>query len=192
MRDHPRTPRVFRWVPFYCEENVFHLCREPLLEGRPRAVAFISNPAGAVAMWNQRAARQPGEAILWDYHVVLLVQEPWEVWDLDTTLGLPVPAAEYLARSFHRGLPAELMPRFRVVDAAGFLETFASDRTHMRSPDGTYQSPPPPWPPIGVPDREPNLMRFVNMTEPFVGELLDLAQLSARVSDGRSGSTCMR
>jgi hypothetical protein len=33
------------------------------------------------------------------------------------------------------------------------------------------------------PGVEPNLMRFVDMTEPFVGEVLDLRGLLAHVSD---------
>ena len=170
-----------RYAPFYCEENVFHLAGEPLLAGRPRRVVFVSNAARRVAMWEQRAAGGPGQAMLWDYHVVLLAAYPWEVWDLDTLLGFPVPAGEYLDASFRAGLREAYMPRFRVVDADLFVATFASDRSHMRRRDGRWKKPPPPWPPIGAPGAEANLMRFVDVTAPFLGEVMDLEGLRAEV-----------
>jgi hypothetical protein len=111
---------------------------------------------------------------------VLLVAEPWEIWDLDTLLGFPVPARAYLRGSFHPGLPEEYHPRFRLVEAEILASTFASDRSHMMR-GGRYRKPPPPWPAIGVPARTSNLMRFVDVTAPFVGEVLDLADLWARV-----------
>jgi hypothetical protein len=74
------------------------------------------------------------------------------------------------------------MPRFRVVDAEAFVASFASDRSHMRRRDGGFREPPPPWPPIGAPGAAPNLMRFVDVTAPFAGEVLDLEALGARVA----------
>jgi hypothetical protein len=175
----------FLYQPFYCEENVHQLCRDPLFAGRRCDVVFISNPDRTCVMWHQRAARRPGGHLFWDYHVVLLtLADGWEVWDLDTTLGLPVPADEYLAGSFRDGIAPELMPRFRIVDAALFVQTFASDRAHMRLPGGAFRKPPPPWPPIGPPGAPSNLMRFVDMEQPFLGEVLDLAALRARVAGG--------
>jgi len=171
-----------RYQPFYCEENVYHLCREPLFAGRRAEVVFISNPGRAVVMWHQRAARRPGSPLFWDYHVVLLADAPWEVWDLDTTLGLPVPAADYLAQSFRDGLPEEIMPRFRVIEAGLFASTFASDRAHMRRSGGAYKRPPPPLPPIGPPGAASNLMAFVDVEQPFAGEVMALAALRARVA----------
>jgi protein N-terminal glutamine amidohydrolase len=171
------------YQPYYCEENIYHLARDPLVADRPREVVFISNERRACATWHQRAVARPGWPILWDYHVVLLCAAPWEVWDLDTTLGLPVPAATYLRHTFRPGVPEDVEPRFRVVGAADFARTFASDRAHMRTRSGRFRKPPPPWPAILPPGVEPNLMRFVDMTEPFVGEVLDLRGLLAHVSD---------
>jgi hypothetical protein len=177
----PRPRPPFRHQPYYCEENVWHLSQEPLLAGRPRTVVFIASPMGACPMWNQRAGK--GKPIVWDYHVVLLVADPWEVWDLDTTLGLPLPALEYLALSFHPSVPAPFQPRFRLVDADLFRETFASDRAHMRAPDGGFQKPPPPWPPILAPGTPPNLLSFIDIQAPFLGEVLDLPALRARLDE---------
>jgi hypothetical protein len=171
------------YQPYYCEENVFHLAREPVVAGRRREVVFISNEGRSCAVWHQRAAARPGWPILWDYHVVLLCAAPWEVWDLDTTLGMPVPAADYLRRSFRAGIPAELMPRFRVVAADAFGRTFSSDRSHMRTPSGRYKKKPPPWPAIAPPGAAPNLLSFVDMGAPFLGEVLDLPGMLALVAD---------
>lgn len=37
---------------------------------------------------------------------------------------------------------------FRVIPAEEFLQTFASDRSHMLTPDGHWMAPPPTYPPI--------------------------------------------
>lgn len=37
---------------------------------------------------------------------------------------------------------------FRVIPAEEFLQTFASDRSHMLTPEGHWMSPPPTYPPI--------------------------------------------
>jgi hypothetical protein len=120
---------------------------------------------------------------LWDYHVVLLCAEPWEVWDFDSTLGMPCPAIHYLRRTFRREAGEDLAPRFRVVDADLFAARFASDRSHMRTSNGSYMKDPPPWPPIGAPGTASNLSSFVDMTEPFLGDVMDLGGLLVRIAD---------
>ncbi len=170
----------FRHQPYYCEENVWQLCAHPALSGRRVDVVFVSNPARQVAMWHQRAAPR-GEVIVWDYHVFAIAHDPSEVWDLDTDLGAPVAALDYLAASFRAGVDRVHAPRFRVVEAAEFVGVFASDRSHMRDRRGVFVKEPPPWPPIGAPGAASNLMDFVDTEADFVGELLDLEALGARL-----------
>ncbi|MDC3957593.1 hypothetical protein KEG38_27290 [Polyangium jinanense] len=177
-REQTRAPRLLR-QPFYCEENVWHLCQEPALVDKRRDVVFISNAERACPMWSQKAGR--GKPIVWDYHVVLLVRDPPEIWDVDCTFGVPLPAMEWLRGSFHPGVPPPYLPSFRVVPADLFARTFASDRSHMRLPDGTFRKPPPPWPPVGAESVPSNLMSFVDVTRPFHGEVLSLAAFAARV-----------
>lgn len=177
----------FRHHPFYCEENVFHLCSHEALGERPRSAVFVSGALGGFVMWHQRAARRPGAPLFWDYHVILLVEDPWEIWDLDSTLGLPVPAAHYLERSFRADVPPEIAPRFRVVPAAELLRTLASDRSHMRRPDGTFDRPPPPWPPISAPERGSNLRRFIDTGDAFLGERTSLEGLIERTRGAEAG-----
>lgn len=177
-------PEDVLYQPFYCEENVFHLCQHPVLGERPRYGVFVSGRLGGCVMWHQRAARRPPGPLFWDYHVIVLAEDPWEVWDLDSTLGCPVPAAEYLRQSFRDGLPPDLAPIFRVVPAAELVATLASDRSHMRDEHGRFERPPPPWPPVSEPERGSNLMRFVDMSAAFAGEVLSLGELRERVARG--------
>ncbi len=174
-------PAGFRHQPFYCEENVFHLCSHPALGARPRSAVFVSGALGGFVMWHQRAARSPAAPLFWDYHVIVLAEEPWEVWDLDSTLGFPVPALAYLERSFRLDLPEDLAPLFRVVTARDVARTLVSDRSHMRRPDGRFERPPPPWPLISPPERGSNLRRFIDMEDPIAGEVTSLAGLIERV-----------
>lgn len=170
---------ALRYQPYYCEENVWWLCAEPALAGRARRVAFVSNPGRSVLLAHQRAGGSDG-VVVWDYHVVCLVRgaEGWEVWDLDSTLGLPVPAGAYIDLTFPPDVPPVLRPRFRIIDADRYRAGLRTDRSHMRDEAGHFLQPPPPWdPPGGAPS---NLMRFVDMDDGFEGEVVDLDTLRRR------------
>jgi protein N-terminal glutamine amidohydrolase len=143
-------------------------------------VALITNEAKACAVWNQRAAPRPELPVLWDYHVVAFARgDRWMAWDADSLLEMPVPADEYLRQTF-LPVPAELMPRFRVLDGADYAAAFSSDRAHMRNPDGSYREPPPPWPPIVKPGR-PSFTAWLDLEAPGPGEVMDLPALAARL-----------
>jgi hypothetical protein len=72
---------------------------------------------------------------------------------------------------------SEHAPQFRVVDADALLARFGSDRSHMRTHDGRYLHPPPPWPPPAAPIGESNLLRFIDMTDDIAGHVASLADL---------------
>lgn len=174
------APPSFRYASCYCEENVWHLCADPGVEGSTRAAVFISNAARRVAVGCQRAAPEPGVPIVWDYHVVLAAHGPrgWAIWDLDSTLGAPVPLSVYLRASFGypQGFEEPFAARFRVVEGSRYRESLCTDRSHMRDEDGRLRMPAPPWPAIG---EGTNLMRFVDMDEDFEGEVVELAEVPA-------------
>lgn len=179
-------PLTHYW-PRYCEENVWFLC-DALLEagGADEAlVLVVTNAAHRVAMFRQRAARRPDGLIVWDYHVVLAVRDDlhWQIVDADTTLPRPCAAAEYLDTSFPPLIDAaaHLRPMFRVTDAAAYHAALGSDRRHMRDPLGDWLSAPPPWPEIG--DGH-NLDRFLDVEDPFIGDVLDLEGLRDRIGAG--------
>jgi len=139
-------------------------------------VVFISNAARKVAVRRQAAGR--GEPVVWDYHVVLIGGR--KVWDPDSTLGLPVDVDLWIRESFLPLVPG-FEPRFRIVDAATYRSTFASDRSHMLDRNGKPLKPAPDWPTIG---KGMNLMEFVDLEQSFVGKIADLESL-ARLTDPR-------
>ncbi len=140
--------------PFYCEESAWRLLAATSLVTDPAAEAvLVANRGGRVACWGSRAAGppppddHPGEAVLWDYHVVVAEPAAGRVWDPDAWRGPVMPLAVWLATTF---LAPELVraryhPRFRLVPRALWVEGLASDRRHMRDRRGRWLRPPPPW-----------------------------------------------
>uniref|UniRef100_A0A674NPL9 Protein N-terminal glutamine amidohydrolase n=1 Tax=Takifugu rubripes TaxID=31033 RepID=A0A674NPL9_TAKRU len=160
----------------YCEENVWKLCefvREqqtaPLEE---LSVVFISNDNRTVPLWKQKSGcgDQP---VIWDYHVILLqasLESDTQVYDLDSELSFPCSLELYASQALRsdHSLRPMYHRKFRVIPAEIFLMNFASDRSHMRNPDGTWKMPPPPYPPIRTAESQMNLETFINMN-PAVG-----------------------
>lgn len=166
---------TYDYQAFFCEENIWRLCRHPQLTGFDKRVVFVSNPARRCPVWLMRA-REQDEPVIWDYHVFLLVRQPdWRVWDLDSLLGLAVPVLDYLSQSF-RLLPGALAPWFRVVGSELFLDAFRSDRQHMRRGEH-WLAEPPSWP-APSPEGEHNLEQWIEMEQPFFGEVYDLVGLA--------------
>lgn len=175
--------RAHRYCPYYCEENVWHLCTDAGVVGEPRAAIVISNPTRTVAVACQRAAPRPELPVVWDYHVVLAARGPegFAIWDLDSTLGMPVPLLHYLRASlaWPHGYAPPHEARLRVLAADCYRRVLATDRSHMRDAQGRYRVPPPPWPAIGT---GTTLMRLVDMHDPIAGEVVDLAGLPAALA----------
>lgn len=177
--------------PLYCEENIWRLCRQPAFATPSCRVLLITNPRRTVPMLHQRAA-PVGQPTLWDYHVVHLdLGPPARILDLDTALaevGTALPALEWLQRSFPwETLPADLEPRFRVVDAAEFARRLGSDRSHMKGADGHWLAPPPPWaPPTPGTAVEPiPLHRYLDVEDPQTGVWLDRTGLVVVIRPSR-------
>ena len=163
-------------MPFFCEENVWRLCLEAPAAWDLHAV-IITNAAHTVAMWEQRAARI--DPIIWDYHVVAVTRCPAAaVLDVDARVHTVRPLNEWLEASFRADLRADVMPRFRVMPAAVYAEVLASDRRHMRHPDGLPTKPFPPWPPPH-PERPGTLMRLIDIEDDIAGVIVDIAGLAA-------------
>ena len=137
------------YAALYCEENVWHLAQRADLDDREKWVAIITNPSRTCAIWAQRSAPAPEQAVVWDYHVVLIAAEADGpvVYDLDSALLFPTPVRQYTDRAF-RPVPPRYTPWFRVLEAEHYCAAFTSDRSHMRDPQGRWLAPPPHWPPI--------------------------------------------
>jgi hypothetical protein len=167
-----------RYQPFYCEENVYHLCVDPCVRGEPRAVVWLTNRAQELGMAWQKAASSEDEIVVWDYHVMLLSRQKqrWRVWDPDSRLRFGLGLTRYLEATFPSQLPARLAPCFRLVPAPEYRIEFASDRRHMRHPSGGWRHPPPPWPKIG---QGHTLPRFLALGGERPGVVTDLGGLKS-------------
>lgn len=138
------------YQPFWCEENIWQLTIDPLVGAGERQVLLITGASGHVECWNQRVAGPPGAMMQWDYHVALAVRgtDLWQLWDLDTHLGCPVPAQQWLSGTFPcpERVATRLQPRFLLIPADEWRNGLRSDRQHMRTASGAWSQPPPPWP----------------------------------------------
>jgi hypothetical protein len=142
----------FLHQPFWCEENVWHLAQHAATQAPEQLVLVLTGASAQVACWHQKAG-DAGRPILWDYHVVLATRTDargWQVWDLDSRVGAPVTAREWLQATFPAAdrVPRAYRPRFAVIPADHYLRCFGSDRGHMREADGSWMQTPPPWPAI--------------------------------------------
>ena len=101
----------------------------------------------------------------------------WTIYDPDSVLPGGVTLARWIEVSFGRPprLGQAFAPRFRVIEAEAFREGFASDRSHMRRPDGSDRSPPPPWPAIG--GEGTNLWDHVDVSRDGPGRIARLDDL---------------
>ena len=154
----------------YCEENIWFLAQRREFTSNIKTVLFISNFDQQCQFYNQQAGRLG--SIIWDYHVVLIVED-W-VWDLDTCLPLPVPRLEYLEKTFSETTEERLFPLFKCVPAEVYIREFASDRSHMLEDNQEFIHPPPPWPCIRG-NKLPNLPQFINMKDETLGPVYSLA-----------------
>ncbi|EEF32754.1 protein N-terminal glutamine amidohydrolase [Ricinus communis] len=152
----------FDHTPFYCEENVYFVCKKLCQNGMADAegsdlfVAFISNEKKQVPLWHQKASKRADGVILWDYHVICIQRkrDGHLVWDLDSSLPFPSPLALYVSESIRPDfkLFSDYQRFFRVVHAPLFLRYFASDRRHMRDSSGNWIAQPPAYEPIVAKD----------------------------------------
>ena len=166
------------YQPYYCEENIRCLIDHPDFSALETRVIFMTNRNRTCAVACMKLA-PPGELVIWDYHCILatLGDSPL-IFDSDTRLGFGVPVDSYLAASFPLTGPADLLPRFRVLEGADYRAHFASDRSHMRTADGLWLQPPPPWPPFSSAGAS-NLDRFLDLDDAFLGTVTDLDGLTA-------------
>ncbi|XP_059427882.1 protein N-terminal glutamine amidohydrolase isoform X3 [Corylus avellana] len=151
----------FYHTPFYCEENVYFLCKKLCTSGIADArgsdlfVVFISNEKKQIPLWHQKASKRADGVVLWDYHVICIQKRregdtPHLVWDLDSSLPFPSPLTSYVSETIRPSfeLFSEYRRFFRIVHAPIFLQCFASDRRHMKDSAGNWTAEPPAYGPI--------------------------------------------
>jgi hypothetical protein len=169
-----------KYTASYCEENVWYLCADPAVSAIEKKVVWVSSLQKICPIWCQRLAASDGEPVWWDYHVFLLslTGDQWQVWDLDTRLGLPVEATEYFTKAFRQPMP--IPPIFRVMEASYYRRVFSSDRSHMKRADGSWMATPPAWPAIG--EGASTFAEMLDMRSTVHGDLLGLDEIEYLVS----------
>ncbi|CAA6662132.1 unnamed protein product [Spirodela intermedia] len=161
----------FTYTPFYCEENVYFLCKKLSLFGiaDPKSndlfAVFISNEEKQVPLFRQKASKRVDGLVVWDYHVICIQSRrdgegrvKHVVWDLDSNLPFPLDLSDYMAETIRPLLSSSftLDRYFRVIHAPIFLQSFASDRSHMKDPSGNWLCPPPNYDPVVAEDGTAN------------------------------------
>lgn len=154
---------------------------------------LITNLLETVPFWHQKASSQPDGFVIWDYHVIALQVCPQQsgvlVWDLDLkhpTLQFPCTLQQYAQHALQAEsieLPPHYARMYRLVPAASFLQHFASDRSHMRLPDGSWSAQPPQYPCITAADgTRMSLSRYRDMTVDVLQDRLPCQHSSAQHS----------
>ena len=173
------------YAPCFCEENVWKLCAH-VRQAAPAELAkayvvFVSNKKQVVPLWRQKAGKDEEKLVIWDYHVLFLYKpdERTLVFDLDSDLPFPTYFHKYVTETFRTDaiLNAEYHRFFRVVPASTFLQKFASDRRHMKKPDGSWMKPPPAYACIQTTESKHNLDDFISMDSAVgYGDILSLKE----------------
>ncbi|KAB7498144.1 Protein N-terminal glutamine amidohydrolase, partial [Armadillidium nasatum] len=154
-------PEDCTYTPFYCEENVWHLCdyvrKNKISELSKCYVVFISNNSRCVPLWRQRSGKDEERLVTWnysyifnscvgpinkDYHVIFMycLDDRCLVFDLDSDLPFPTYFHKYVTETIRTDhiLRPENHRFFRVIPASVYLQKFASDRRHMRQSNGNF------------------------------------------------------
>ncbi|KAG7017588.1 Protein N-terminal glutamine amidohydrolase [Cucurbita argyrosperma subsp. argyrosperma] len=139
----------FCHTPFYCEENVYFLCKKLCtnrMDDATGADLFV------IPLWHQKASKREDGLVLWDYHVICVQRKtegefPFIVWDLDSTLPLPIPLGSYVSQAIRPSfqISPEYQRLFRIIHAPIFFRHFASDRRHMKDSNGNWIAKPPDY-----------------------------------------------
>lgn len=136
----------YLYTALFCEENIWQLlrtlsdnCNNELSTSKCITtnnlwVLFLSNSEQKIALLNQQAA-EPGQPVIWDYHVILLAEiaQDFYIFDFDTRLDFVMPLHDYLQLTLitPEKLPADFVPSVRKIPAQSYLDYFYSDRGHM-------------------------------------------------------------
>ncbi|XP_071093543.1 protein N-terminal glutamine amidohydrolase-like [Haliotis cracherodii] len=155
----------------YCEENIWKLCAS-VRDNHPDELSkcfavFISNKNKQIPLWMQASSKRDDRLVIWDYHVIFLHKgdDSTLVYDLDTELPFPCDFVEYAMKGLRddRRMKEDFRRSFRVTHANEFLQTFASDRSHMLSEEGEWLMPPPVYPCIATTASKNNIQFFISM-----------------------------
>tara|TARA_A100001015_G_C14988245_1_gene712565 strand:+ start:864 stop:1634 length:771 start_codon:yes stop_codon:yes gene_type:complete len=190
----------FEYASCYCEENCYKLIERllsaPLSIDYEIYCIFISTDSSKTPLFCQQAAQTEEGFVMWDYHVIVFLSKKDRnddddvgfVLDLDTTIQpFPCPISLYCNRTLRPELPlkAEYQRLYRVVPGRTYLNSFSSDRSHMKESNTLA----PPWPCIvGIEAKDDNTIdsyRYITLKEESSSRLVELFENGNR--SGGSG-----
>ncbi len=157
----------YYYTALFCEENIWHLARALRDEGFKEDninILFLTNKNKQIAIFKQLSA-EPEQAVIWDYHVVLIVniKQSHYIFDFDTRLDFITSYEHYIKESF----PASIHPLYqshcRIIPAHIYLQHFYSDRSHMKDIISAAQFP-------GYPAILPTADNNINLYDLFDSE----------------------
>jgi protein N-terminal glutamine amidohydrolase len=138
----------FLYTSLFCEENIWHLTNSLISQGiseNTLNILFITNSNNKIAFFNQQATAH-NQAVIWDYHVILLakIERTYHILDFDTRLPFPDDFDHYLQHSLPDKIHDEYSSQFRLIPAKVYLSHFNSDRSHMKNviPDTLFPTYP--------------------------------------------------
>ena len=176
-----------QYTPYYCEENIWQLCRQPQFSGMQAQVLFISNAAQQCPFWWQKRL-PPEQPVWWDYHVILAVKAAgWMVYDFEAALPFPTALQKYFARTFQfiPAVESRVAPQFKIIPADEYSRDFYSDRMHMKNSTGEWLAPPPDWPLITGSKKLP-LAGLLDFTATSPHEIFSLHEILDQFNNERS------
>jgi protein N-terminal glutamine amidohydrolase len=127
----------YLYTKLFCEENIWQLAKSLIksdIDEKKIHVMFITNHNKHIAIYNQLAT-EPNQAVIWDYHVILIlkIKQSVCVFDFDSRLDFPTPINNYFQHSLPDNIKTEYHSQFRMIAADNYLQNFYSDRSHMKN-----------------------------------------------------------
>lgn len=177
--------KEFKYSANFCEENIWHLCQNPELEGFSKKVIIVSNSNRNCPFRFQKSINGD-EFVWWNYHVILFAYQKQSnfIYDFDSTLSVPMTGKEYLQKTFqrHENWKETDLPCFKAIDSKDYLNSFTSDRSHMKDAEGNWLSAPPKWASIGKDGGLP-LPSLLDFTDSSDQKIYNLDELMAIVAE---------
>lgn len=176
--------KEFRYSANFCEENIWHLCQNPALEHFSKKVLIVSN-SNKYCPFRFQKSINGYEIVWWNYHVILFASHECQsfIYDFDSTLPVPLSGMEYIEKTFqrHENWEEIHLPRFKAIEAKDYLDSFESDRSHMKDSDGNWLSTPPKWPAIGKSGglSLPSLLDFTDSSKERIYHLDEMVAMVA-------------
>ncbi|KAK1577611.1 hypothetical protein Q3G72_023267 [Acer saccharum] len=137
----------FDHTPFYCEENVYFLCKKLCANGVADA---DGSDLYAVFISNEKKQAYNNATLNWTS--LYFIEKRRNYLGSTGVHVLQLHIKESLHNLVNTDPNRQQCAVFRIVHAPIFLRSFASDRRHMKDPTGNWIAEPPSYEPIVAED----------------------------------------